>query len=504
MRPGSLAWLLAHEARLAWRGVGGRGRRLNVTLVGMAVVMLVCGLPIGLMLARVRLPAPLRWMAVLVLDLGLLMVFTLMLSATMTSAILVFHTRGDLDLLLSSPLDGRKVLAARAAGLAAGAFLLWASLATPFLLPVALLGHWRLLGLYPTVAALALLAAAAGISLAMTLFRLVGPRAAKTVGQVLAAVIGASLYLGSQATRLAPGGPKAMAAIFQAGRAGGLMGRRSPLVWPGRAALGDPLALAAMLALALGLFGLTVQSLGRRFVADAAVSAGLAADGSRTRPDADRPHAFAGSTFVAVMRKERRILLRDPALLSQTLIRALYLLPLTFVFLTRHDGSGTVTGAVAGPAALLAGQIAGNLTGIALAGEDAPDLIATSPVRAVLLRRAKLAAALQPTGLIMILPVAGLTLLSPWIGLAAAIGSTAAAICAGLVNLWLYKPERPRGLDRRRGSLAIVLAELGLGLGWALATGLLAIGSWWCLVPTVLTLLALGGLKAVAEPDRGL
>jgi ABC-2 type transport system permease protein len=499
-RPGSTLWLLGYELRLAWRGAAGQGRRRGVVAVIFGLVLLIVGLPLGLMLARQPLAATTA--TVVMLDLALLVVATLMLSMALGAALQAFQARGDLDLLLSSPLSGRKVLAARVGAIAGGAFLAWAGLATPFLLPVAVLGHPAWLAAYPTLAAMALACACGGVGLAMALFRLIGPRAARTVGQVLAALIGAAVYLASQSFRLFPSVGRSAAAWVQAAANAGLFAPLSPLSWPARAMIGEPWPLAALIALALAAFALTARALGRRFVADAALSAGI---GSRVPvgPERAGKGRFAGSTFHAVTRKEWRLLLRDPALISQVLMRVLYLAPLCAVMLARsarHDAFAAA--AVAGPVALMAGQVAGALAWITLSAEDAPDLIAASPARALVVRRAKLAAALQPTAVLLAAPLIGLTVLSPRIGLAAAGGSAAAAVSAALVNLWLGKPAPRQAFNRRPGGSAAMFAELAIGIGWALTTGLAALGSLWALVPAVLTLLGLGALNVVAEPDR--
>ena len=77
------------------------------------------------------------------------MIFSLMLSQTLAGAADALYARGDLDLLFSSPLDPRKTLTVRFAALAATAFSAFALLALPFLVPLAIFGHWRWLALLP-------------------------------------------------------------------------------------------------------------------------------------------------------------------------------------------------------------------------------------------------------------------------------------------------------------------------------------------------------------------
>ena len=109
----------------------------------------------------------------------------------MVAAVDAFYQRGDLDLLLASPVSPVRILTVRAIAIAVNPALLFWALATPFLLPAAVLGHPELLAVYPVIGAMALLATAAGLALAIFLFRVIGPRRTRTVAQVLGAVIGA-------------------------------------------------------------------------------------------------------------------------------------------------------------------------------------------------------------------------------------------------------------------------------------------------------------------------
>ena len=92
--------------------------------------------------------------------------------------------------------------------------------------------------------------------------------------------------------------------------------------------------------------------------------------------------------------KEWTLLLRDPWLVSQTLMQLLYLLP-PALLLWRSYGEGTGALVVLVPVLVMAaGQLAGGLAWLAISGEDAPDLVATAPVLARSIVRAKIEAVL--------------------------------------------------------------------------------------------------------------
>jgi ABC-2 type transport system permease protein len=203
------------------------------------------------------------------------------------------------------------------------------------------------------------------------------------------------------------------------------------------------------------------------------------------------------------MRKEWRLLLRDPTLLSQVLLRLLYLLPTAF-FLFRnislHDTTAVARGA--GALTFFAGQLAGSLAWIAISAEDAPELIACSPIAPGAARRAKLAAALTPVALLVASVVIALAWLSPWASLVAAVSTALSAISAGLLNLWFEKPTPRSAFRRRGGSVVVSLGELALGVCWGLAAALAILAPLWALLPAVVGLGLLGVFRAVGEPRR--
>jgi ABC-2 type transport system permease protein len=484
---GSVPWLLAHELKLVFRS-GTRANRIGLAIAGTAMAALTAfaGFPLAYLLRdRVVTPSPI---IVLWLDLALILLFTLLLSQTLASATLSLYERGDLDLLLSSPLPARRVLAVRAFVIATTPFLVLAALVTPFLLPFALLGHAAWLAAYLVLACLALTAASLGLMLAMALFAAIGPRRTRTIGQITAAFVGAGFFLISQIRNFFPHRVGPIFAQFQAFATSPILRADLPLAWPARAVLGEPAPLVAALTLSLLLFAVTAGMLGRRFAADAAIAAGV--DISRKpRARAAAAGAFRGGVFRALVRKELKLLGRDPTLLSQVLLRVLYLIPVLFLLL--RNAAGHLEGAVAtgaGALAFVASQVAASLAWITISAEDAPDLLTAAPVERARVRTAKLFAALLPIYAVLLLPIAALAVLSPFAGFAALLGVSGASISAGLINLWYEKPAQRKNFRRRgTGSLASTLGELIIGLAWSMTTVSMASRSLWALVGLAVT-----------------
>jgi len=486
-KPASGPWLLAHELRLAWRGFrAGRKARGPGAIIAFAILGVMAGVGgVAMGLALRGQEVPVVPLAVVIFDLALAVILTLMLSSTLAASADALYERGDLDLLFSSPLTPRKVLFVRALGLAVNAGLWFMIPAVLLLTPSIVLGHPGWLGVFVVLAAAALGAAGAGLFLAMALFALIGPRRMRTVAQVLAAMIGAAFFLASQYRNLM--GQKASESLVARIAAEAREGRIRPPPFadlPLRAALGEPLPLLILVALGAGIFWFAAQTLGRRF-ADAAA----ATQGAETRKGARGPtRPFAAGPFRATVRKELRLIGRDAALLSQVLLRVLYMLPLALVL--ARSASHMPAWALAGPAAavtFLAGQVAGSLVWITVSAEDTPDLLAISPTPMSVLRRAKLTAALMPVALLLAIPIGVLAWYAPLAGLWTAIGAALAAWATGLIGVWRQKPGKRSDFRRRRGaSLLATLAEMLVAALIGAATAL-AVAGWlvWALLPLI-------------------
>ncbi len=497
-RPGTTLWLLGHELRLGWRRTmsrrgGGKRRWAGAGLFLMlAVPLLLTGLsiPMGLALGRVQFPHVPGLMQTMAAGAVVLLavIFTLMLSQTLAAAVDALYERNDLDLLFSSPFDPRRVMAVRFLGVALGVFAFFGYFLTGPLVVVAITGHPGWLATLPVLAAVALAASGAGLLIAAALFRLIGPRRTRTIAQVLAALIGAAFFLAAQARNIL--GERTSTGLW-----GAMMQRvRDPgfhpppgFDWPLRALTGDPLPLLSILAIGAGVFWIANAWLGPRFAADAAAAAGAGARGGRSRRVA---RAFAAGPFAATLRKEWRLLARDPALMTQVLLRVLYLLPLGFLLLRQGAGHNefALPGAAAG-LALMAGQVAGSLAWITISAEDAPDLLACAPAEIGLVRRGKLAAAVLPVAVLLAPILVPLAVFEPYVALVAALGGAASVVSTALLNLWWQRPaKRSEFRNRRRASWAVTVGEIVMGLLIGGATGLFAAGWAWGFIPAVLAL----------------
>lgn len=456
LAPGSFAWLTRHELRLAWRGRRRGGKRQAV-----ALALLGLYLAAGMMIAYFLMGEPIDYRAEI--GVGILAASVVALSFMATQAIIgsqqTLYESRDLDLLLTAPIAGRTVLLAKLAGIAGAIALTYAGLLLPVVVPVAILGHPNLFGVVALLAALALTAAAIGIAITLTLAWIAGPRAARTVGQVAAAILGGALFLFSQLSHGGQGRRSSLAVIFEDLRAWG-WGESGWSGLPGHAAFGDPLSVAILLAVGVALFAGTGAVLQRLFLTGYQ-DAGMRLN--RTRPTGKASaRLFHAGLFRPVLSKEWRLLARDPGLVFQVILRLVYLVPIMLVAF-RGKG-GLIAPGLAFASVLVATQLTGSFAWLAVSGEDAPDLIAVAPVHKQRIDQAKLAAALlMAAPIAALLPIAIATVgRSPLGALVSLIATAIGGTIAGYIELKLAKPGQRSAFAKRRGgsTLAGILGML--------------------------------------------
>lgn len=496
----SIAWLMAHELRLFWR----RGKMRPKS--GLILVGLMLGLWLLLSFFMFQKIGPLvppppfisgpgDGLALAGVGVMLGFIGSVMTSGAILAAVDAIYTRNDLDLLLSSPVSPWRVLVVRSTAIAVGALPLYAGLLGPPLIWMAVFSSPLWLSAIVVLATLAFAATGLALLVVTGLFRLIGPRNTRVLAQIISAVAGAAVFLAFQYfninSRSSDGmSPNEVAAVIA-------QLDLDPQAWwqvPARAFTGDiPATLLWLLAVAL-LFPFGVFVFSRSFVADAAAASAM---GRKKRVADVRVADVRGGVMQSVVRKEFRLLMRDPLLLSQVGLQLIYFLPLAFI-LIRPDRGITLTEAAFAPAlTLLAGTLAGSLTWITVSAEDAPDLLASAPVSARMVDRAKFTSAVVPVLLLMAIPVAVLIVRDAWAGVWTLGGVLAAAVSAALIGLWRRAPGSRREFVRRRskGTLMAGLGQALVAMGITATAGLGAYGlPWLAILPAIIAAAMLGAL----------
>ena len=449
--PGSSRWLLRHELRMAWYGAavnaGGR-RRLRWTSVAvwtaawlalhvLAFAMLHKLGPDGPGEPRLAIPATML----------LAGIATFMLSTSLRTSVLALFERGDLDLLLSSPLSSRSIFTVRLLGVILSSAALYLFLFGPLVHVGMALGQFRWAGVYVAIATTATLMACCGMLLTLALVRVLGVRHTRVLAQVLSAVAGALLFLLSQAysmlsqTAAADSATQSLQRLAQSP----WLAPDSALWLPGRAVLGEPLPMLAMAVLGVAVFALTVGRTHRFFVHGLQQAAGSARASAKT--GGGLRFRFRRSLFDTVVVKEWRLILRDPHLIAQVLLQLVYLAPLLFLVLRNNDAPGPMIGA---GMALLCSSLTGSLAWIIVAAEDAPDLLQSSPAAGRTIAVAKLAASILPPLLLVAVPLLWLLVRAPLAASLIGFVVVGAVLSAALIVRWQGRPA-PRSDFKMRG-----------------------------------------------------
>lgn len=498
---GGIRWLMGHELRLYWR----RGRMKPKS--GLYLVLFLLAMwsiasfflfwRIGPAVPPPPFEGPLAGLALMGVSIVIAFIASVMVSQSILGAVDAIYTRNDLDLLLSSPLHPWKILTVRSCAIAVGALPLYSGLLAPPLIWMSIFSSPLWLSAIVFLVALAFAATGVALLVVTALFRLIGPKNTRMLAQILSALAGAAVFLAFQYFNIAGRGRDEMSQQEMAAWISNL-GVDSHEWWllPAHAMTGNILAMLACLTAAALVFPVGVFIFSRSFVSDAAAAAAM---GRRKKAVDVRVAAVRSGVTRSIVRKEFRLLLRDPVLLSQIGLQLVYLLPLGFVLLRPdEEGSFQLTEPAFAPAlTLLSSALAGSLIWVTVSAEDAPDLIASAPVGQGVMDRAKLIAAIGPVLGLMLIPLAALTARSAPAGAWALGGVLAASTSSALIGLWRRTPGSRRDFVRRRqgGSVLTALGQTFVALGVASTVGLGAYGyHWLAIIPAIIAVAILGAL----------
>jgi len=490
IRPGSFLWLLCNDVRLNWRrfadmlGRRSTGRLVAVLGVGAVVLHALAWPAVGWLSPQIHgegAPS-------LLLSGALVSVASWMVAHSLFGAGRTLYDRGDLDLLLGSPVPALRVFAAKATAVAAGTFGSVGFL----LLPVANVGvladrpAW--LGVWAVLGGLSLIATALGLALTIGLFFAVGPARARIVTQMTGAAIGGAFVLALQVAAVLPASAREALAAASNSAASGL-GKpiAAVLLLPVAAARGELAAMLALLASGGVALAVAVTLLAGKFAQATLAASGMPSQARRSRT-ADRP--FRGGVDASLRRKEWRLLVRDPNLFAQVGLQIVYTVPIAVVLL--RSEAVPVAMALAPTIVVVAAQVAASLAWLTVSGEDAPELIASAPVAPTAVDRAKLGAVALPVLAIMALPLLGLWLVSWRAAVTTFAFSILAAASTALLNFWHPMPGNRRGMLRRHAQSKLVgLVEHLLAILWAVAIVLVFLGKWLAVLPALVAAMIL-------------
>ena len=196
-------------------------------------------------------------------------------------------------------------------------------------------------------------------------------------------------------------------------------------------------------------------------------------------------------------------MLRDPWLMSQTLMQLLYLMPAAYLVWRNFYGGTNVSALLVPILIMTAGQLGGGLAWLAVSGEDAPDLIASAPVSRRAVLRAKTEAVLGGVVVVFGPFIIVLSVAAPFAALVALAGVVIAAGSATAIQFW-FRTQARRTLFRRRqtSSRIATIAEALSSTGWAGTGALAATGTWLAVLPGAVVLAIVAGTWMIS-PTKG-
>jgi ABC-2 type transport system permease protein len=458
MRPmfpaGSIPWLFIHEVRITWRSMeltpatrwGG---------IGLMLVYFGIGVYLALSLPETIETSP--YFAVMIF-IAAATTFTFNISGSMRSAQHTLYEQGDLELLFTSPISPAKVIMAKLAGISISMVFWNALFLFPLLIPIAAINNPQLFGILAVVITISVLATSVGLWLTLWIVHFVGPRRARRVIQIIAAFIGAAIFVVSQ---LAPHLGSDDQGRFQTlylwclSRGFGVNGISG---LPGRASFGDPLALIIMIGAAVMLFWFTAWSLQTQFlrVYQSAANKHVA----KSAKNVDIRKSFGSHAGFMIIRKEYLLLLREPSLIYNILLQLIFMTPLLVGFGQAANLLLLIPGA-AFMSVFAAAKLVGDITGLAISSEDAPDLLKVSPLPQSWITRWKLYGVMMiSVPLTLVIPLL-MFVRSPTAAALTLVMTIIAGGLAAAIELRFSKP-RTRHKFRRRGSGSVVAYILGL------------------------------------------
>lgn len=469
--PGSAVWLLRHDLRLAGRDLRSASprKRRVVGLVLLATVVLLHLIGFAVAPDLARLHDRYRSEALLIGSFAFAGVFMLFLSKAVSEATDALFQRGDLDLLLSSPLPMRRVLTTRLLAIAVNAGFLPLLLVVPVVNGMVLRGQFAWIGVYPVLASLSVIAAAAGAAITFGLLASVGPRWTRVAARGLATLFGAFSFFATQARILLP--EQVRTSLWHTLLPATDAVPNGPQWWPARAALGEAVPILALAGFAVAALLAVSAALGQAY--GTGVMSNLALTRSTRAGGLER--RFRDGPFAALLRKEWRLLVRHPGLGAQLFYQFVFLAPGAIALKNIGESGWHSSAGVVFLTAMMTGRITKVVVAAPFEADQVAALAISSPIGPRLAMRAKVLVTVATLTAIAALPLGA-------IGLKMAPAFPAAFIaCAAATwtRMWLAvsHPARPRrsAMQQRLQPSTDGLLGIMIDIGWGVAGAVLTV-----------------------------
>lgn len=477
-RPGSSFWLAHHNVSMSFRRVQRGHEGLSVGgIIGALILAIIIIVPLaittymGIKSLDARADALIANFAS-----GIMLFFFITgVSTTMMAMVENYTDRGDLDLLLTSPMRVENIVAAKLYSSVWRDFALYFLICVSlFTLPIILI-DFKYLWFIPAAIGFSLILSSFSFSTGQLILQVFGAAKGRKITRTIGAFLSISwiIFLIFQRpiiTKIIASNPQLSGLEIE------------KYTWIGRAFAGDYAPALLLLALGVASFALARRSAASGF---AKIAAQLMGSPEEELSNAKQKDAFKFSTKLplSLISKEWRIMRRDPMTYVQAFAPMAGLLPAMMQGFMTPDGRYVFTPIVyPAIATVAAGQIVLALAWVAVSLEDASDLLNVSPQKQSEIILAKAMAVMIP-GLLIILLFSLLCLFhSLWLaGICFAFGLISIFSSAIIEFLRPRPTKRVKLTQRPDRSMISVFVSLGLSISWAIGANMLAKGEdyWW-------------------------
>jgi ABC-2 type transport system permease protein len=425
-----------------------------------------------------------------------------MLSGGLVRALVVLHEQDDSNLLLSSPVSPRAILAGRLFGNALQSCLVDGFIVVPYI-NVRIFtfgGHPNFLWGYAVWFALAVIVTCVDGLFSFGLIRWLGLRRARFFAQAVPflLIFGVTLFAGTLSVSVSEMSvdqehmPPEMQERF-------IALSHTPLVWMAKAAAGDPFYLAMIFSAAVALAMITLRLTERAFIEG---TQNVDEHDSRARSGtADGP--FRAGVLWLEVRKNLRLIIRTPMMTVQCLAQALMPIGIACV-LARDD----VARAVAFFVIFAAGVLSGMFTIAAGTVEECGDLLAMAPWRILRFRYGKmLSGFLYPLGIALFVGLGLLIMGEGTYAGAILLGGIPLGLASSICGETFASPVRPGTKPKLLADPIMMIPLLGMQIiSGAVAGGTVFAAAYsyellaLSLLATYLVLLLAIGLAQLRKP----
>lgn len=487
-KPGSSLWLAHHNVSMAFRRVQRGHDGLSVWgIIGLVALALITIVPLGigsyLGIKSFGVGAD-KYISYVASAMMLLFLIT-GISTSLMAMVENYTDRGDLDLLLTSPMRIENIVSARLYASVWRDFSLYFLISFALLFLPGILINTKYFWFLPAIMGFSLLLSSTAFLIGQSILQFFGPRKGRKITRILGGAIslGWIVFL-----------------IFQKPIIAKMASKNSAfneleiekLTWFGRAFSGDWVPSLTLLFIGLALFIIVRATSAHSFAKIAAQLMGSPEDGHNSAKSA-KSFKFKTKMPQSLIFKEWRVMRRDPMTYIQAFAPLIGLLPAMMQGFQTPDGrfvfSPSVYPAIS---TVAAGQIVLAIAWVAVSLEDANDLLSVSPQSPRNLILAKAFSVMVP-GLLIIGTFSLLCLFqSLYLALICFGFGLISIFSSAIIEFLRPRPTKRVKLTQRPDrSMITVFVSLGLSLSWGLGANLAAKGKtlWW--IPTLIGIVVL-------------